>query len=116
GRRTIPVEYYMTVPVSVNETRYRGQQFGLADDRRETRAARYLSSRINSTTEEEDESFVDDMQQGMRSSVFPEPVLSSIEAGVKHFHQRIQSTFPVATLWHQPVAGTVEAVNRDMQA
>ncbi|MEM6988678.1 MAG: aromatic ring-hydroxylating dioxygenase subunit alpha [Pseudomonadota bacterium] len=110
------VEYYMTVPISVDTTLYRGQQFGLADARRETRAARYLSSRINNTTEEEDESFVDDLQQGMRSSVFPEPVLSSIEAGVKHFHQKIQASFPVATLHEQPPVGTIETLNEQLQA
>lgn len=108
------VEYYMTIPVSVNETRYLGCQFGLRDDRRETRAARYLSSRINATTETEDESFVRDMQNGMRSSVFPEPVLSSVELGVKHFHQRIQSYFPVARLCDEPAFGTVREVNGEM--
>jgi len=106
------VEYYMTIPVSVNETRYLGCQFGLRDDRRETQAARYLNTRINATTETEDESFVRDMQNGMRSSVFPEPVLSSVELGVKHFHQRIQSYFPVARLRDEPAAGTVREVNR----
>lgn len=105
------VEYYMTVPVSVSETRYRGQQFGLPDNRRETSAARYLSMRINSITEAEDESFVNDMQEGMRSSVFPEPVLSSIEAGVQFFHQNIQAQLPVARQCEEPPAGTVRQMN-----
>jgi phenylpropionate dioxygenase-like ring-hydroxylating dioxygenase large terminal subunit len=110
------VEFYMTIPVSVNETIYRGQQFGLADSRRQTRAARYLSSRINGITEAEDESFVRDMQEGMRSSVFPEPVLSSIEAGVQYFHQRVQSALPVARLSDEPAAGTLQALNRQLQS
>ncbi len=105
------VEYYMTIPVSVKETRYIGQQFVLADDRRETRAARYLNNRINAETEAEDESFVLDMQEGMRSSVFPEPTLSSTEMGVHHFHRKIQSSFPVARLRDEPAEGTLRAVN-----
>ena len=108
------VEYYMTIPVSVNETRYLGCQFGLPDNRRETRAARYLNTRINSITETEDESFVRDMQNGMRSSVFPTPVLSSAEIGVRHFHQQIQSHLPVASLCDEPAAGTVRELNSDL--
>jgi len=104
----------MTIPVSVNETRYLGCQFGLPDDRRETRAARYLNTRINSITETEDESFVRDMQNGMRSSVFPAPVLSSAEIGVQHFHQQIQSHFPVACLSDEPAAGTMREVNNKL--
>ena len=110
------VEYYMTIPVSVNETRYIGQQFGLADSRRETTAARYLNTRINSITEDEDESFVSDMQEGMQSSVFPEPLLSSTEVGVAYFHQCIQAAFPVAALAAEPVTGTVREVNEQLQA
>ena len=108
------VEFYMTIPVSVNETRYLGCQFGLPDERRETRAARYLNTRINSITETEDESFVRDMQNGMRSSVFPTPVLSSTEIGVRHFHQQIQRQFPVARLADEPAAGTVREVNNKL--
>ena len=110
------VEYYMTIPVSVNETRYRGQQFGLADSRRETAAARYLSTRINGITEQEDESFVRDMQEGMRSSAFPEPLLSSTEAGVLYFHQKIQSQLPVARLCTEPPAGTLRQVNAQLKS
>ncbi len=109
------VEYYMTIPVSVKETRYIGQQFVLADDRRETKAARYLNNRINAETEEEDESFVLDMQEGMRSSVFPEPTLSSTEMGVHHFHRKIQSNFPVARLRDEPAAGTVRGANAQLK-
>lgn len=109
------VEYYMTIPVSVNQTRYLGGVFGLPDQRREVRAARYLNMRINRETEAEDESFVSDMQNGMRSSVFPEPMLSSIELGVKHFHQKIQREFPVARLCNEPAAGTLHEINTQLK-
>ena len=110
------VEYYMTIPVSVNQTRYLGGVFGLADDRREVQAARYLNMRINKETEAEDESFVSDMQNGMRSSVFPEPTLSSTELGVRYFHQQIQKNFPVARLVNEPSAGTVCEINTQLAA
>ena len=108
------IEYYMTIPVSVNSTRYMGRQFCLEDNRREAIASRYLNSRINSITEDEDESFVDDMQQGMRSSVFPQPFLSSKEIGVQYFHQRIQSLLPVARLSTEPATGTIRTLNEQL--
>ena len=110
------VEFYMTIPVSVKQTRYLGQQFGLADDRRETKVARYLNMRINGITEQEDESFVRDMQEGMRSSVFPEPHFSSTELGVKYFHQRIQAQFPIAQLRDEPNPGTMRKLNTRLQS
>ena len=74
------------------------------------------NTRINSITEDEDESFVSDMQEGMQSSVFPEPLLSSTEVGVAYFHQCIQAAFPVAALAAEPVTGTVREVNEQLQA
>ena len=109
------VEYYMTIPVSVSTTRYIGRAYGLPTDNRAIKACRYLNMRINGITEQEDESFVSDMQEGMRSSVFPEPTFSSTEHGVKHFHQKIQQHFPVATLRHEPAKGTMASVNESMQ-
>jgi len=108
------VEYYMTIPVAVKQTRFIGQQFGLADARRETKAARFLSTRINSLTDAEDESFVLDMQEGMRSSAFPQPTLSSTEIGVRYFHQTIQSHFPVARLKTEPAPGTLHELNAEL--
>ena len=108
------IEYYMTIPVSVNQTRYLGRTFGLPDARPEVAACRYLNSRINGITEQEDESFVSDLQDGMRSSVFPEPTLSSVEQGVLQFHQKIQQTFPVARLRREPDAGKMRQVNNDL--
>jgi len=110
------VEYYMTIPVSVNQTRYIGRSFGLSDSRPKVAACRYLNGRINGVTEEEDESFVQDMQHAMRSSVFPEPTLSSVEQGVRQFHQKIQTIFPVARLCGAPAAGRVEQVNTDLSS
>ncbi len=105
------VEYYMTIPVSVDTTRYIGRAYALPTSNRAIKACRYLNLRINGITEQEDESFVSDMQEGMRSSAFPEPTLSSTEQGVLHFHQKIQQHFPVATLRSEPAAGTISEVN-----
>lgn len=109
------IEYYMTIPVSVDKTRYLGRAYGLPDASREIKACRYLNLRINGITEQEDESFVADLQHGMQSSVFPEPTLSSTELGVKHFHQKIQQHFPVAKLKDLPEHGTLSTLNKTIK-
>lgn len=109
------VEFYMTIPISINKTLYRGASYALADDRREAIAAQYLNRRINLETEAEDESFVRSMQDGMKSSAFPESNLSSIESGVKAFHHKIQSLLPVAKLKKHPGKGKIEQTNGLLQ-
>ena len=110
------IEFYMTIPVSIDQTIYRGCSYALADDRREAIAAQYLNRRINFETEREDESFVRAMQDGMKSSVFPEPNLSSIEQGVQDFHHQIQSLLPVASLKHHPGTGKIADTNNELIA
>ncbi|MBT5624092.1 MAG: Rieske 2Fe-2S domain-containing protein, partial [Proteobacteria bacterium] len=62
------IEFYMTLPNTVDSTWYLGASYGVPDDRREVKVARYLSARINKLTEKEDASFMRWMQLGMNSS------------------------------------------------
>ncbi|WP_424946153.1 aromatic ring-hydroxylating oxygenase subunit alpha [Candidatus Spongiihabitans sp.] len=105
------IEFYMTIPVAIDKTRVRGGCYALLDSRREARAVRYLNRRINNATSAEDDNFVRWLQDGMQSSVFPQPNLSSIEQGVREFHHRLQATLPVARLKHHPGTGKVAQAN-----
>ena len=105
------LEFYMTIPRSLDSTWFLGCSYGLADDRREVSATRFLNRRINSTTDKEDDAFVRWMQEGMGSSAFPQQQLSSLEHGVRRFHQALQDYLPVAKLRDAPAPGTVREVN-----
>ena len=109
------IEFYMTLPNTVDSTWYLGASYGVPDDRREVKVARYLSARINKLTEKEDASFMRWMQLGMNSSAFPKPKLSSKEENVRRFHKRIQSELPVAQLANEPKSGDVQNINHQMQ-
>ncbi|MBT7671893.1 MAG: Rieske 2Fe-2S domain-containing protein [Proteobacteria bacterium] len=109
------IEFYMTLPNTVDSTWYLGASYGVPDDRREVKVARYLSARINKLTEKEDASFMRWMQLGMNSSAFPKPKLSSKEENVRRFHKRIQSELPVAQLANEPKSGDVQNINHRMQ-
>ncbi|NKB76657.1 MAG: Rieske 2Fe-2S domain-containing protein [Gammaproteobacteria bacterium] len=108
------VEFYMTLPISTKETIYRGASYALPDERRGIEAVRYLSRRINIATEKEDESFVNWMQEGLQSSIFEQRNLSTMEAGVKHFHQYVMSQIPVGKLKDHPGKGKVISTNLSM--
>ena len=108
------VSYYMTVPEAPDKLRFITRYFALPDARHEAKAAQYLSLRINEQVGLEDESFVDWVQEGLHSSVYPKATLSSIESGVSSFHQEIQTLLPVGRLNHEPEPGTVAQINDSM--
>ena len=109
------IEFYMTLPNTVDSSWYLGASYALPDDRREVNVARYLSARINKLTEKEDASFMRWMQLGMNSSAFPTPKLSSKEQNVRRFHKRIQSELPAALLANEPKCEDVQNINEQMQ-
>ena len=108
------IEFYMTIPISTDKTLLRGGSYALTDNRKGMNAVRYLSRRINRITGREDESYVKWLQDGMQSSAFPEPNLSSIESGVQEFHQKLQKILPVMKLKQHPGQGKVSAINKRM--
>lgn len=108
------VEVYMTLPVDTGHTRFISQCYALPDARREVAAARYLNYRINRITGVEDEQFVKDLSDGLKSSAWQPPMLSELEAGVLRFHQYIRSRIPVAALQTAPPAGETANVNRTL--
>ncbi len=108
------VEYYMSIPISPDCSEYIGAAYALPDVRREVKLSRYLTQRINQSTEQEDESFVRWIQKGIKSSAFPKLQLSTLEQGVKHLHQQIQQRIPVATLANEPAPGKVTKINHLM--
>ncbi len=109
------VEVYMTLPVDTGHTRFISQCYALPDSRREVKAARYLNYRINRITGVEDEQFVSDLSQGLKSSAWQSPILSELEAGVLRFHQYIRSSIPAAALRNAPPPGELLATNQRLQ-
>ncbi|GJL82958.1 MAG: hypothetical protein DHS20C01_25920 [marine bacterium B5-7] len=105
------VEFYMTLPLSVDRTAMIGASYVLTDERREVRVTRYLNDRINMLTDKEDRNLCKWLQEGVRSSVFPINMLSELEHGVLGFHRRIKERIPVARLADEPAPGTLKQVN-----
>jgi len=108
------MEIYMTLPDSVYETRYVSRTYALPDERPGIKACRFLNLRINNETAEEDDTYVGWLQQGMKSSAWEPPQLSSLEAGVAHYHGCIQRVLPVSRLAQAPQEQDMARINHEL--
>ena len=108
------MDFFQLVPVAPGECLLRGRSYALPDERRETRAARYLSNRINWRVQDEDNALTLSVQGGLGSSAYDVGLLSEKEVVVKGFQDWIRDRLPVASLHKAPPAGTVARCNRDL--
>lgn len=105
------ISFYDFAPLSTRSGVMRGRLYGLEDDRREMRLARYLSRRIDNVTTDEDIQLIKWSWEGMRSSAFDDIVLSDLEQNVRACHDRLRRTLPVLALPEAPAPGTVAEIN-----
>lgn len=90
------MDFFQVLPRGPGKCTIRIGVFGLPDDRREMRALRYLSARINRMIQREDEFLCQRVQQGLMSSSYRPGPLSQHEACVLQFHDLIRSRIPEA--------------------
>ena len=107
--------FYMSLPLDVNRTLIIDREFGLPDQRRETRVARYLSRRIDDITGEQDRNLVQWMHEAVRSSVYPRNNLSQLEQGVAGFHEDLRRRIPVMAFETPPSPGLLAATNGQLK-
>lgn len=105
------VGFYMSLPLDVNRTLIIDREFALPDQRRETRAARYLSRRIDEITGEQDRDLVQWLHEAVRSSVYPRNNLSQLEQHVAGFHEDLKRRIPVMAFETPPSPGLLAVTN-----
>jgi len=110
------VTCYQIVPLGLHKTRMQGFCLGLPDERRATRAARYLNMRINRQVGLEDVAFCKWTDAGLRSSGYESGYLSDLEFMVREFQDRIRAAIPVAERTEAPGIGRVAGLNKAMRA
>ncbi len=111
------MEIYMSMPVSLTQTNVIGKCYALPDNRRGIEALRYLNRRINMKTAAEDYFYMNSMQSGLNSSVFPQWTLSqTAETGIRAYHHAIQARLPVAKLKAKPQRGKIAEINDELAA
>jgi phenylpropionate dioxygenase-like ring-hydroxylating dioxygenase large terminal subunit len=93
------------VPVGPTETLVREVSYGLSDDRREMRAARYLNWRINRSVNAEDTELITRVQQGMASRRYTPGPLGESEVCLRSFAKRLREIIGEACQDQPPPPG-----------
>jgi carnitine monooxygenase subunit len=97
------VDFMQMIPISATETLIREIAYAHPDDRRETRAARYLNWRINRQVNAEDTVLIERVQAGMASSSYAAGPLSPAEPCLAAFAERLRAAIPEAASPHRPM-------------
>ena len=108
------IDFFQLLPTAAGHTRLRARVFGIPDERREMRAARYLNRRLNYRVQDEDEALTHSVQQGLASGAYTQGILSDKEIVLAGFQDWVRARLPVATLAQAPARGTLAARNAEM--
>ena len=114
------VTSFEALPMGPGKVRLRGRRWSLPGADRRIRAAQYLSYRINSQVQREDEELVASVQQGLKSRGYSVGIFSEKEAALRQLHEIVRQAVPAARLAEPPEPGTLASVNarltRDLAA
>ncbi len=107
-------QFYHDLPLSPGNTLLTGRQYRLADEDRQTRAARYLAQRIDRDTSAEDQQLSIWSNESMRSEHFEGFHLSDLEYGLRRHHDQLRHLLPVMSGATAPAEGEMRARNKDL--
>jgi phenylpropionate dioxygenase-like ring-hydroxylating dioxygenase large terminal subunit len=96
------MDFFQVLPNGPGRCLIRGAVFGLPDERREMRAARYLSSRINTQVNNEDRWLCARVQRGLASGSYRPGPLSQLEKWMLEFHNLLRERIPEFKLASAP--------------
>jgi phenylpropionate dioxygenase-like ring-hydroxylating dioxygenase large terminal subunit len=96
------MDFFQVLPDGPGRCLIRGAVFGLPDERREMRAVRYLSSRINTQVNNEDKWLCSRVQRGLASASYRPGPLSLLERWMLEFHDLLRARIPEFALAQAP--------------
>jgi phenylpropionate dioxygenase-like ring-hydroxylating dioxygenase large terminal subunit len=96
------MDFFQVLPDGPGRCLIRGAVFGLPDKRREMRAVRYLSSRINAQVNHEDKWLCERVQRGLASPGYRPGPLSQLERWMLEFHDLLRARIPEFALPQAP--------------
>lgn len=105
------VQFYQEFPLAPDRTLIRSMAYRRPDEDRSTRLARYLASRIDRETQNEDIQLSIWSSEAMKSSAFDGFHLSDLEWGVRRYHDRLRGVLPVLTEAEAPPEDRMQPTN-----
>ena len=110
------VLFYQEFPDSVGNTTQRMSTYRNPAEDRQQRVARYLASRIDRETVEEDQQLTEWSNESMQSAHFEGFYLSDLEYGVRSHHDHLRALLPVYNLEQSPGEDAVHSQNAALMA
>lgn len=110
------VLFYQEFPIDTDRSLLRGGTYRHADEDRQQRAARYLATRIDRETVEEDIQLTIWSNESMASENFEGFYLSDLEYGVRTHHDHLRALLPIYDLTDAPKEDDLRSMNAAMQA
>ena len=107
--------FYQEFPVSTDRSLLRVGTYRNAQEDRQQRAARYLASRIDRETVEEDIQLTIWSNESMASDSFEGFYLSDLEYGVRTHHDHLRALLPIYDVVDAPPEGEVPALNASLR-
>ncbi len=110
------VLFYQEFPLSTGKSMLRSATYRNAQEDRQQRAARYLASRIDRETVEEDIQLTIWSNESMASKSFEGFYLSDLEYGVRSHHDHLRKVLPVYNVEDPPQEDQVATLNETLQS
>lgn len=109
------VLFYQEFPLSTGTSLIRGATYRHRDEDRQQRAARYLASRIDRETVDEDIQLTIWSNESMASTSFEGFHLSDLEYGLRSHHDHLRAVLPVCTVEDAPGEDDVAHLNASLR-
>lgn len=106
--------FYQEFPLATGKSLLRSNTYRYPNEDRQQRAARYLSSRIDRETVEEDIQLTIWSNESMASKSFKGFYLSDLEYGVRTHHDHLRKCLPIYTLENDPGEAELSELNASM--
>ncbi len=104
------VMFYQEFPVHAGLTLQRGATYKYKNETREMRLARYLSTRIDRDTVQEDVQLTIWSCEAAKSSGYDGIMLSDLEYGVRSYHDQLRQLLPILKREQPPAPGTISQI------
>jgi len=108
------VLFYQEFPLSTGKTLLRSNTYKYREEDRQERASRYLTSRIDRETVEEDIQLTIWSNESMTSNSFEGFYLSDLEYGVRTHHNHLRNVLPIYNLEEKPEEAQVKAIHASL--
>ncbi len=110
------IDVFQIVPVAPGRLRLDSKSYILPNPSRETKASLYLSTRVNTRVQNEDNWLTTSVQGGLESSGYSKGILSDKEVAVKGFQDWLRKTLPLVWLDQPPTPGQMNRRNEELLA